>query len=59
MLVLFSDHTWYFAVDEKNAREIQHNHIWRLKNIKHEVLLIETIGHVKRLTENNEKGLDK
>lgn len=29
MLVLFSDHTWYYVETRNNVLEIARNHIWR------------------------------
>lgn len=29
MLVLFSDHTWYYVETRNNALEMARNHIWR------------------------------
>lgn len=55
MLVLFSDHTWYYATDEENAKEIQRNHIWRPKTHKRKTILVETCKGTKVLPED-EKG---
>lgn len=55
MLVLFSDHTWYYAVDEENAKELQRKHIWKPRTIKHKTILVETCKDTKILPEP-EKG---
>lgn len=55
MLVLFSDHTWYYATDEENAKEIQRKHIWKPRTIKRKTILVETCKDTKILPEP-EKG---
>ena len=51
MLVLFSDHTWYYAETRDNALELARNHIWRPKlKIDRVVMIIDNWKKVEVLS---------